>query len=939
MYVKRVILYIIMVMLAGVVAAQDEKVDALLQRYDAANESSRRIIAKEFFEELRALEFVDKMPKIDFNSHSLDTLNMLVNYWGGEWLYERQEYDEAIRRAEFALPMCNTDEVRSDCQSLLSILYFRKSNYELSLKYAQQSLETDKRMGDKTRISTALNTIAGIYLAAKQPREGERFILEAISNSTAAGDSSRMVIQCGMASEIYHSMGNDVKALDYARRAFEIDSLMGHTNKLGIRLSQMATAQIAMENYSAAESSLRRAIPILKASPQVTSLGISYNQMGHVLNITGRHQQAANYYGDALKIFQEKKDIYNESKSRYGLYESLRNSNPSEALVHLQKYTELKDSLYQRDLERSLSQYSAKYQNEELQMQNDREKEKSRMILLIGLLLVAMLLLLIAVMLYIYSLRKKRNQLQKELLDTKERFYTNFTHEFRTPLTIIHSAAQDILRKAKPDCDVADDAVTIIRHQTGLLSLINQILSITKLTSGATIISQEWKHGDIVGYITMICQSMQTYAADRRLTIEMSNKDAEVDMDFIPEYILRIVQNLLSNAIKFSPEDSTIIVFTKRVEGRLQLYVSDQGSGMNADQKANIFKPFYQAPSDSMHIGTGIGLSLVKLSVEALGGSIDLHSAPGHGTTFIIDLPIRAEHTDKPFNGNFSIDSALLYEDPNDNLPDDEVSEADEVRILIVEDTHDVAKYIRKQLPEGFSYYFADNGEDGLKKAEELVPDLIITDIMMPGINGYELCRRVRGSELLNHIPVVMVTAKVTHDDRIRGLEVGADAYLEKPFHGDELALRVMKLLEQREMLRRKWSVAVDEGKSPELDCLSETDAPFLTKLTDCVNGLMQGGKVDFKELSYAMCLSRAQLNRKVKAITGLTTTEFVLNIRISVAKQLLDTTKMPIYEVSMACGIDNVTYFNTIFKKSVGMTPLQYRDRNKSAEAKMAES
>ena len=938
MYVKRVILYIIMVMIAGAVAAQDEKVDALLLRYDAANEAARRTIAKEFFDELLAMEFVDKMPKVDFEHHSMDTINMLVNYWGGEWLYERQDYDEAIRRVEFAMPMSNTDELRSDCQGLLSILYFRKSNYDLSLKYAQQSLETDKRIGDKKRISSTLNTIAGIYLAAKQPREGERFILEAISNSTAAGDSSRMAIQCGMASEIYHSMGNDVKALGYARRAFEIDSLMGHTNKLGIRLSQMATVQIAMGNYAAAEASLRRAIPILKASPQVTSLGISYNQMGHILNITGRSQEAAKYYGEALKIFREKSDIYNESKSRYGLYESLCNTNPSEALVHLQKYTELKDSLYQRDLEQSLSQYSAKYQNEELQMQNDREKEKSRMILLIGILSVAMLLLLIAVMLYIYSLRKKRNQLQKELLDTKERFYTNFTHEFRTPLTIIHSAAQDILRKAKPGCDVADDATTIIRHQTGLLSLINQILSITKLTSGATIISQDWKHGDVVGYITMICQSMQTYAADRRITIEVSNKEAEVDMDFIPEYILRIVQNLLSNAIKFSPEESTILVFTKREDGRLLLYVSDQGSGMDAVHKANIFKPFYQAPSESMHIGTGIGLSLVKLSVEALGGTVDVHSAPGHGTTFIIDLPIRAEHTDKPFNGNFSLDSAYLYEDVADDAPADEVSAADEVRILIVEDTHDVAKYIRKQLPEGFSYYFADNGDDGLKKAEELVPDLIITDIMMPGMDGYELCRRVRGSELLNHIPVVMVTAKVTHDDRIRGLEAGADAYLEKPFHGDELALRVTKLLQQREMLRRKWSAAVEEGKSPELDCLTPADATFLTKLTDTVNGLMQGGKVDFKELSYAMCLSRAQLNRKVKAITGLTTTDFVLNIRVSVAKQLLDTTEIPVYEVSQACGIDNVTYFNTIFKKQTGMTPLQYRSRGESEDSSVNE-
>lgn len=204
----------------------------------------------------------------------------------------------------------------------------------------------------------------------------------------------------------------------------------------------------------------------------------------------------------------------------------------------------------------------------------------------------------------------------------------------------------------------------------------------------------------------------------------------------------------------------------------------------------------------------------------------------------------------------------------------------------------------------------------------------------MPGMDGLELCRKVRESELLNHIPVIMVTAKATHEDRLKGLEAGADAYLEKPFRADELKVRVEKLLEQRQLLRLKYSqtIGTEENASDnDVPVLSETDKVFVAKLTDLLHSMMEKGKIDYDVLAYNLCISRAQLNRKLKAITGYTTTEYILQIRISLAKHLLDTTDMPIWEVAEKCGMDNATYFGIIFKKTVGTTPLQYKKRNKN--------
>jgi CheY-like chemotaxis protein len=282
-----------------------------------------------------------------------------------------------------------------------------------------------------------------------------------------------------------------------------------------------------------------------------------------------------------------------------------------------------------------------------------------------------------------------------------------------------------------------------------------------------------------------------------------------IEMDFVPEYMKRIVQNLLSNAIKFSDPGSDILLSIKTSESsdQLSIYVCDSGIGMDTQQKQNIFTPFYQAPdSDRRLLGSGIGLSLVKLSAEAMGGWVEVHSFKGEGSVFIVHLPIKCsgEAVASLDMSNYSQD--LYVGESSEKLSDECDSDPNATRILIVEDTPEVARWQMRQLNPLYNFYFAADGAEGLEKAKEIVPDLIITDIMMPVMDGYQLCRSIRESEMLCHIPVIMVTAKVNPEDKLKGLELGADAYLEKPFNPEELSLRVEKLLQQREMLKRKFT-------------------------------------------------------------------------------------------------------------------------------------
>ena len=402
-------------------------------------------------------------------------------------------------------------------------------------------------------------------------------------------------------------------------------------------------------------------------------------------------------------------------------------------------------------------------------------------------------------------------------------------------------------------------------------------------------------------------------------------------MDFVPDYLHKILQNLIANSVKYSHRDSEIRITTEVTGGKFILCVTDRGIGMTPEQKSHIFKSFYQAKEEGIDSsGSGIGLPLAKLLIDSIGGSIEAFSLENEGTTFVVKFPLK--HGSEPHESvgkDEWRELTMVIPENEERLPDDSQDNVDAVRILIIEDSAAVARYMSLQLNSSYQFYFASNGEEGLEKAQELVPDLIITDILMPGIDGLELCRMIRSSELLHHIPVVMVTAKATHEDMLKGLEAGAEAYLEKPFRSDELNLRVDKILEQRKILREKYTHALEKAEIGETPEIANGDRAFMTNFVNAAMARIKESKVDLNALSADLGLSRTQLNRKVKAISGMTTTAYIVNLRIRLAKKLLrDGENLPVNEISFLCGIDDVPYFITMFKKATGMTPTQYRRR-----------
>lgn len=394
-----------------------------------------------------------------------------------------------------------------------------------------------------------------------------------------------------------------------------------------------------------------------------------------------------------------------------------------------------------------------------------------------------------------------------------------------------------------------------------------------------------------------------------------------------------MINNLLSNAFKFTPEYGKISVAAWRHDDRLLIDVTDTGKGMDKKTLAHIFEPFYQADTESQHLGTGLGLALVKQIMDAVGGSIAVESEPGAGTAFHLAFPIK--NTIKNAVGEADAPRAALPAADAADLADSDDGDS-RCRLLIIEDNRDIAAYIGAILAGKYAVSYATNGDEGLQKTQQIVPDLIITDLMMPGLGGIELCRQVRSNDIINHIPIIIVTAKITEEERIRGLEAGADAYITKPFNDNELLTRVEKLLEGRRLLQQKYAQAdaerTDDGRQQTAQpAAAAADMRFLTKVSDVVYmQLSRNGSVDVTLVASNLCMSNRQFHRKMVAITGCTPTAYIQRIKIKRAKMLLDRNQqMNFNEVADKSGFGDYSNFVRAFKNVCGITPTEYRRRN----------
>ncbi len=828
----------------------------------------------------------------------------------------------------------------------LAILDEASSYHYQALTYCDQysgSRNPDDRTARKNRV-VSLNGIGNVQLTLGNADEAENAFRQALKGENELGSALGQAINYANLGSILESREMLDSARYYYGKSLEFNEKA--KSDLGVSLCHAHFGRLAEKegDYDAAIEEYRQAYDIMEGNSDVWHWLESAVSLVRAYINAGNLERASFYLAKAGKEAGRISSMeYLAEVNRLEYLISKKKGNAVKALEYYVRSREYADSVASEKNLNHIQNVRVRYERErkqnEIELLNrswEAERKNRNALLTMSLIALFLTIATIIVLIFLIALRNRNQRIIKEMERMKSTFFTNITHEFRTPLSVVQAAAGDVLNRSS-DPEVRRDALDILRHGKGLLNLINQILDIAKLTEKSAVKAvPEWKYGDIVGFISMICESYRPFAQMAGVRLVFSSPVEELEMDFIPDYVQKIVGNLLSNAVKFSPSGADVLLFVKQEEADVHIIVCDKGVGMTAEQKDKIFIPFYQAPTDSQRIGSGIGLSLVKLSVEAMNGRVDVHSAPGEGTVFIVRIPLAygGKVSGRLNMTEYNISEADTLATTRLEINEDIVCGTDSFSILIIEDTAEVARWQMKQLGEGYSYYFASDGESGLARAEEIIPDLIITDIMMPGMDGYEVCRRIRSSELLNHIPVIMVTAKATHEDRMKGLAAGADAYLEKPFHADELAVRVSKLLEQRKLLQSKWEAVIRQGEpveeNPAANELPDADRAFVGKFTDAVNKCFETGTLDYDFIASEMCLTRSHMSRKLKAITGMTSTEYIKTMRISLAKALIDTTDMKIEAIAMRCGVDDVAYFSSLFRKATGMTPTAWRSRNR---------
>jgi len=515
-----------------------------------------------------------------------------------------------------------------------------------------------------------------------------------------------------------------------------------------------------------------------------------------------------------------------------------------------------------------------------------------------------------------------------EALDlSKSALYTNITHEFRTPLTVILGMASKMPRYFKDRNSFRNqEALSLIeRNGAQLLNLINQLLDLSKLESKAMPL--ELEQGDIVAYIKYLFESFHSYADSKNIRLHFSREKAAIVMDFDRNIIQKIISNLIANAIKFTPNEGIINLHIGTQEDNyLQITIQDSGIGIAEEKLPFIFNRFYQAHSisEQSEIGTGIGLALTKELVTLLNGTIEVSSLLKEGSIFKVTLPMTRNAL--PSTTPLSVKKKgmeWMYPSATESLsaiPTAKVTSTDQAQLLIVEDNADVQTYLKSCLEEQYQLLFAKDGQEGIEIAFEQIPDIIISDVMMPRKDGLELCDTLKKDTRTSHIPIILLTAKASVDNRIEGLQKGADAYLAKPFQPEELAIRLEKLLELRRTLQARY--ASTDTVVPDTNPAFQLEDEFVIQIRTLVLENLDNPAFNTEALAKSLFLSRQQVHRKLTALTNLSASHFIRSIRLQEAKKLIQTTDKSITEIAFDVGFKEVSYFSRSFAENFGHPP-----------------
>ena len=563
-------------------------------------------------------------------------------------------------------------------------------------------------------------------------------------------------------------------------------------------------------------------------------------------------------------------------------------------------------------------------------------------------LLVLLTLIIIVVTIYvIFTFYKLRHKVEVEQLITnlKLKFFTDISHELRTPLTLISSPVGNILKNNNLEPEVKEQLTIVQSNTERMLRLVNQILDFRKAQSRKMRLKIE--EFGLFSYISEISSNFKKIAEDKGIRLEIIDRSDDEKIWADKDMIEKILYNLLSNALKFTPRGKQVTVSVVKNEDKLELIVADQGTGLSKEKMKSLFMRFdsNEEGSFSLQPGTGIGLSLSKELAELHKAELTAESEEGKGATFRVIFRLGFAHYENdtefvladnhtPLGGRAGIIPTL-----EDETEEEEGSEDNEPVLLFVEDNEELRSFLKIILADGFHVIEASNGNEGLEIARSQLPDIIITDLMMPEKNGLELAREIKEDETTSHIPVVVLTAKTDLDTQVEALKTGADDFITKPFSSTYLRAKIENILQQRKKLQEVFLANLSEYQqesnkklievSPSAPVVESYDDKLMKKLMGIMEENLENSGLTVDELVSKVGIGRSVFFKKLKSLTGLAPVEFIREVRVKRAAQLIETGQYTISQVTYMVGCNDPRYFSRIFKQRFGITPTEYKEKH----------
>lgn len=821
----------------------------------------------------------------------------------------------------------------ADAYSNIGVIYVGIGQFDLALEYYQKSLELYPE-GNKARANAFIN-IGNVHLSLANLDKAIEYFTQAKNIAIAQENAVIEARSLSLIGSINRRLKKYTLAIQNFSEAQEKYEQMRNQRQVSTVQKDMGLVYFEMGNFQKSLEYNVLSLNNAKQSEDNRTYCLALLGSARCYIILSEFEKAASSLTEMMELSESVEDrsiAMHGYKAFSELYEKMRRYK--KAFENQKLYSQLSDSLVATERSEQIAEMEAKYETaqkqREIELLNAQNQINELQIERRGnqrnVLLIAVLTFMgLAFVLYNrYKIRTRANMKLQELDELKTRFFTNISHEFRTPLTLILGPLENKLASVTSGED-REQFLLMKRNADRLLELVNQLLDLSKLEAGKMNLSVST--GDFNAFLTTTISSFGSLGEQKGIHVEVDIPREPLEIPFDKEKCHQIFFNLFSNAFKFTPSGGNISIYSRADSGVVRIVLQDSGPGIAAHEIGNIFKRFHQlADSKNHQQGTGIGLALVKELVSLHNGKVKVTSAPGEGTCFEVELPLTTER----YSSDEILERDIVEKTERDvrELPDLVVpplasASLDGEYVLVVEDNADVRTYIASILSSSYQVLLATNGIEGVESARKHVPDLIISDLMMPEMDGLALCEEIKNDEKTSHIPVVLLTAKADQESKVGGLETGADDYLVKPFNEQELRVRVKNLIDQRTKLRERFERQVT--LEPRKIAITPPDETFIAKAMEVVEENITNFEFSVELFQKEMAMSRMQLHRKLKALISCSASEFIRVQRLKRAAQILETEGVTVSEAAYKSGFNNLSYFAKCFKEEFGVSPSDY--------------